>query len=755
MLSFKTKFEHKPEISRAERLSTLWGIMKEIYCFHQITDERKDYLRKIIGKYGYLPYSQLRALEELNAADTFYGLEQIWKNNGVFDGEKFVFEHASAVARAKVENSDWIKREQHNIKLVNLAALGNGNYSLSPGNFIDKLKQILILPQGNPKAGVFADTIYLVPFHNRDFGCAYLPTDSDVSKNVEDGWLKEKLNLDGKEQVKLFVDFAGLAGHPVIYDVLPQTSRFSKAVLTSPESFRWFDVNSLIKSIEKEIDVQVERLAKKYDEEDAKIIGNVAKNALVCGSDDVGEHFKKMYAELTELLVPAKKKLSDKMTTKSSQDAIHARVRAIIEGIEGKMPSCEEEVTKQGQITRELIENNLWPAPGGAWCSAGVPVFDKMAECGDYPTFKHYNFKGEDVTEFANLDCQTPYYFVYLENGKYNKHAEEFFINSVKNLCDFYNFDGIRVDHIDHVCDEFSQKGSRPISYRTPAKVLKHLNKTLKKDKPYFASLAEYMLGGNYLKEYHKDMKFDILWGNDIISQNTKDPHEIIRNNTDLAHYNGKNDHGLSVLKTYNNQDGEFREINQYPGQLGEAGALFKWFKMKFLPGGKGANRPVLYVDGDESFTKTGTEAAIVSEISLPRAKNRGFFDKFTAINRFAANNEITLNGRAKIITQNEKGFSCWIIEPESGEKALLVAANYRSPFERVCEDGKTMLKEGAVVYDESIRISDDYRVVSEVVYDDGIKDFKTVNCPETSEKYLCFDKLDPGEFRIFNLCKH
>ena len=40
------------------------------------------------------------------------------------------------------------------------------------------------------------------------------------------------------------------------------------------------------------------------------------------------------------------------------------------------------------------------------------------------------------------------------------------------------------------------------------------------------------------------------------------------------------------MLKTYNNQDGEFRCFDQYPGQLSETGALYKWFKYKFLPGG-------------------------------------------------------------------------------------------------------------------------------------------------------------------------
>ena len=42
-----------------------------------------------------------------------------------------------------------------------------------------------------------------------------------------------------------------------------------------------------------------------------------------------------------------------------------------------------------------------------------------------------------------------------------------------------------------------------------------------------FASMAEYRLWGSYLKEYHQDMKFDLLWGNDIISQFDKTPERI------------------------------------------------------------------------------------------------------------------------------------------------------------------------------------------------------------------------------------
>jgi len=144
----------------------------------------------------------------------------------------------------------------------------------------------------------------------------------------------------------------------------------------------------------------------------------------------------------------------------------------------------------------------MWTAPGGAWCSAGVPVFDKMSEGASYPTFKHYKFDGEDVTNFANLDCQTPFYFINLESGKYNKDVINFFIDYMKNLQAEFKFDGFRVDHIDHIVDEVSEKDGIPISYRAPRKVLGLLNSAMKEKIPYFAVLGEYMLWNNYYKEY-------------------------------------------------------------------------------------------------------------------------------------------------------------------------------------------------------------------------------------------------------------
>jgi hypothetical protein len=337
-----------------------------------------------------------------------------------------------------------------------------------------------------------------------------------------------------------------------------------------------------------------------------------------------------------------------------------------------------------------------------------------MSDCGTYPEFKHYDHKGEDVTALANLDCQTPFYFIYFENGQYNRPVIDFFVNEMQKIRNEYNFDGFRIDHVDHIVDELSQKNGVPISYRVPSSVLEKLNTTIKNEVPHFATLAEYMLWDEFYKEYHEDMKFDVLWGNDIICQSDKTPEKIVDDNQKLEAYNTRNfkiPH-LSILKTYNNQDGEFSFIDQYPGQLGEDGALFKWFKFKFLPGGKNAQRPVMYIDGDESFTKRGIEKTIGEEISMPRDKNFKFFVKFDAINRFAKSHELLTEGEAQIIEQDDEGFVSWMISKEPLKSSILVVANYLAPTEKVTIEDKngkhTEIVDGEEVVDKVVHIPSD-----------------------------------------------
>ncbi len=747
----------------SENLTHIFDSLKSLYNFDSMDENKKTYIKEQVQKYGYLPYSHIKALEELTEAETIVALEEKLKLNNIYANEKFSFEpeNISPVIRAGYKDSGWIKKEGHNIKLINLAGLGNGNKSSEPGSFIDWLKQLVTLPSGNIEKGILGTTMYIIPFHPRDFGCAYLPKSFDVSENLEDSLLKENINIDAKNQVRLFLALCQLAGHPIIYDILPQTGRFSKTVLAKPEIVRWFDIKDLTVKLNEEI----ARIALKLSQEYNFILVERAKNILqeeLAGiyiplTDDL----KEIFDIFKNKLLLKKKELSNLMLSKEKQENISERVKKIICDMTGKPVNSdltEEDIVNHGEIIEGLTKKGLWAAPGGAWCSSGVPVYDKMSEGAGYPMFRHFDNKGNDVTHFANLDCQTPYYFVYFDKSEYNRKVIDFYIDLLKKIQKDYNFDGFRVDHIDHIVDEVSEKDGFPISYRAPRKVLGLANSELKKEIPHFAALAEYMLWDNLFKEYHNDMNFDLLWGNDIICQNIKTVSKIVEENEKLEEYNKlleKENPKLSILKTYNNQDGEFREINQYPGQLGEEGALFKWFKFKFLPGGNLSSRPVMFVDGDESFTKTGIESAIGAEKSMKRNNNYNFYKKFDAINRFALKNDILLEGKAKIIDKNEEGFISWIITSDKSKEGLFIVANEKPILETTKNsDGEFVNIENKPIYNIETIIPKDFSVISKYVLnnEDIINFCETKELKHLSENRLYFEKLYPSEFHIYKI---
>ena len=756
MLDFLFKKETK--VNNSQILNEFYLKLKEKYSFESISDDRKSIIRDLMNTYGYIPYSYAKALSELSDSEVLYALEYKWKANNVMDTSgKFMFANPSVLARNNVTNSDWIKKEGHNIKLINLAGLGNGNETEEPGKFMDWLRQLAILPTGNLSNGIFNTTIYLIPFHPREFGCAYLPTSSEVSPNLEDKSLTELTGQGVEQQVKNFIMLAQLAGHPVIYDILPQTGRYSKAVLAHPYIARWFDINGLVEELEKSLDKVCAELSD-VNSDDLDIVKGLYKQSLRGGIGTLTDYYQEIYNKIDAKMLDEKKYLSNAMLERSIQDKLHKKVKSIIGTVLNTHKKLEEsDIQNQSVIIQLLISEGMWPAPGGAWCSAGVPVFDKMSECGSYPVFKHFDYKGEDVSEFANLDCQTPYYFVCLEDGKFNNDVVNYFINAMKKLQKDYNFDGFRVDHIDHIVDAVSEDNGTPISYRAPRKVLGMLNSEMKEHVLYFATLAEYMLWDNYLKEYHEDMGFDLLWGNDIVSQSFKTPQAIVDDNSQLSNYNIESNKKskLGILKTYNNQDGEFEAIDRYPGQLGFEGALFKWFKYQFLPGGKNAQRPVLYIDGDESFTKTGIERVIGSEISMVRERNDEFFAVFDAIDRFVKNNDIIVNGEAHVVRQDDDGFTVWQVSKEGVKNALLIVANNMAPTEKILieDNGRsyTEIREGREVFDKSLTLPCDYEIVSEYRFNGTDFVEEHLSAPL---KDLNIGKLMPSEYKIYLLNK-
>ena len=166
-----------------ERINEIYSALKKAYPSENISDERKSELEKLIKDNGYLPYPYIKALEELTPEEILFCLEIKWQDNKIFANGKFTFANnkVSVLARNNVKNSSWIQKEGHDIKLINLAGLGNGNKTKETGKFLDWLRQLLILPTGNLDNGIFNTTIYLIPFNPREFGCAYLPTSSSVS----------------------------------------------------------------------------------------------------------------------------------------------------------------------------------------------------------------------------------------------------------------------------------------------------------------------------------------------------------------------------------------------------------------------------------------------------------------------------------------------------------------------------------------------------------------------------------------------
>ena len=141
-------FGKKKDIEKKDAvLNCIYSKLKKKYSFENISVKRKTELKNLISKYGYLPYPHIKAIEELTPEEVLYGLEIKWKNNKIFKDGKFEFTNnqISVLERNGVTNSDWIKKEGHNIKLINLAALGNGNKSKDTGKLFDWLTQLIII----------------------------------------------------------------------------------------------------------------------------------------------------------------------------------------------------------------------------------------------------------------------------------------------------------------------------------------------------------------------------------------------------------------------------------------------------------------------------------------------------------------------------------------------------------------------------------------------------------------------------------
>ena len=133
------------------------------------------------------------------------------------------------------------------------------------------------------------------------------------------------------------------------------------------------------------------------------------------------------------------------------------------------------------------------------------------------------------------------------------------------------------------------------------------------------------------------------------------------------------------------------------------------------------------------------------------------FFNKFNAINKLALENILTREGEASIIDQEDDGFVCWMVSKEPLKESLVVVANYKSPTEKVNENGNIYTKNGESVFDKTINLPCDYVIESEFLYkaSENIGESKfEENFMETKESTLHFDELKPAEFKIYKIKK-
>ena len=59
-----------------DALNNIWNRLKEFFNTDTIPYERKEYLSSLISQKGYLPYTQVQALEELSDAEVIFAVEE-------------------------------------------------------------------------------------------------------------------------------------------------------------------------------------------------------------------------------------------------------------------------------------------------------------------------------------------------------------------------------------------------------------------------------------------------------------------------------------------------------------------------------------------------------------------------------------------------------------------------------------------------------------------------------------------------------
>lgn len=590
------------------------------------------------------------------------------------------------------------------IKEINLTGIENCD------NICNLIKELLYLPTKN---GEVLTSIFLTPFYIRDFDCSYYIKGLKISPKIED----KLAELDGESVVRVFVGLAKKCGHAVFTDFMTRFARYSEPFLAKPYLARWIDVKYAEEKINSYIPNVVEELEKTYDKDDVEIVKNIyGQSSKGCLSED----YAKIYEVFKYHLIEYKKKLCKEMYSKENQIKLQKRVQKIVLEFEKK---DVDEYTMQNarKITEKLIQEGLWTLPCGAYKEDGLPIFDYMNSEENYPVFKHFDKDGNNISELVKNDFQAPAYLS--ENGYLNEKVAKYFIDFAVKQKETFNFDGFKIDYVKHIFDEDKE---------IPKEFVKKLVETLKKKN--FTILID----GDYKKfKDIADVVFDTL--------NYDCPQTILSNSGNLANFNTEVGKSISIIRTYNNRF-------DLTAGLEKKEALFKWFCLHFLPAGKNALCPILFTDGDETFTEYEFSKSLGEDEKIAKNYDDEFLNEFRAISDFRNKSDIIRNGEAVIITEDDDGFVSWLISKEPAKEYILAVANYKPIRENIIlqdsEEKIETIKENDAVVNKMLHLPGELKVSKEYVFDGESfieKDFEQTDLLE-------FEVLNPCEYRVFLL---
>ncbi|MBR1754739.1 hypothetical protein IJ732_07885 [bacterium] len=636
----------------------------------QISEERQRKLSEIIYKNGFYPASFENA--DLTESEILFCLDK------------------------KSQNSDK-EYDMFDIKIINLNAFTN---------MMQWLKELVILPKNT--------VIYLIPFHKRDFNCAYFIKSMDIDANLND----ENFEMSAKEQIQLFIHLAQKAGHSVIYDFLMRTSRYSTSIIENPYLVRWIDTNFAQDKITAIVDNVASELESQFEKDDIEIIKNIYNQE---SKGCLSEEYNTIYEIFEKKVFEKKKELSNEIYKLNNQIKLQKRV--------------------MGKSAETLIKEGLWTVPCAADNEFGLPVFDYMNNEEHYPVFKHFDKNGNDISQSIKDDFQTPAFFMDLETKEINKKVLSYFIDMAKKYIEDYNFDGFKINYTENL---FVNNDNDKI----PPEFLKKLISEIKKSNKILIADGDF----EHLKQY-QGLGFDSVW----IKDETLTPREFLNKYETLANYNTEDlrINNIDSVKIYNDKFGANSFLTTSPAQSGREGALFKWFCLHFLPTGRNAKLPILYLDGDESFTKQDFAKTIFENEHLCRNNDEEFYKKFNAINSLAKRSKLIREGEAAIITEDSDGFVSWLIAKEPLKEMILVVANYKNFDEKLIlqNDNEKIetFKENDAVVNKMISLPGECRIVSEYIFDGEHYVSKDYALDGTLFE---IEVLKPNDFRIFLLRK-